>query len=123
MSRAMHTAEDTQRVSDAVTAAIHTHINNIGDKTRELKEDADELDKQVSQWKIELKTISQANERLDAVPHKGGAALNLGMFSERNLLHMLIASCRDKIQGIYASHTRHNRRTAGYYRRPEKSNR
>jgi hypothetical protein len=64
MSRATHTAEDTQRVSDAVDAAILAH-SQIEDKKRGLNEDADELDKQVSQWKAKLETISQANEGLD----------------------------------------------------------
>ena len=93
--RGTHTEEDVQRVSDAVDAAVHTHID-IGDKKRELEEDADELDKQGVQSMAKLETIAQVNERIDAILHEKGATLNSGVFSKRNLLHMLIVSCRDK---------------------------
>lgn len=92
--RGTHTEEDVQRVYDAVDAAVHTHID-IGDKKRELDEAVDELRKQSAQQKAELETIAQTKEIINAVPRNKGAALCLGMFSERKLLYVLIALCRD----------------------------
>lgn len=118
--RGTRTEEDVQRVSDAVDAAVHTHID-IGDKKRELEEDADELDKQGVQSMAKLETIARVNERIDAIPRNEGAALCLGMFSECKLLYVLIALCRDNTQEMHASRTRHYRRRADYYRTPESS--